>query len=109
MNLHRHPLLDDEFRLRSGVQVVSLYQAWLQAPRAGNLSLVELSVPGVDDSVRNVAWIHWDDVGGQIGRFVRLDGECVVYSLPLEIVCRSMFAVCNPKCPRFPQWSCIHQ
>ena len=91
----------------------------MQAPRNGNLSLVEMSVAGVEDAgvVQRVAWVHWDNVESQIGRLVRLDGDSIVYSLPMELVGRSMrdvfrfsaFEVHILELPRLPDTSGICQ
>ena len=39
---------------------------------------------GSASGLRTLAWIHWDDVRGQLGRLVRLDKNAVVYALPMD-------------------------
>ena len=34
--------------------------------------------------VRELCWIHWDDVGAEVGRLLRLEDEYVVYCLPMD-------------------------
>ncbi len=58
----------------------------MHTPRVGNLSLVEFSVLGVDEGVRKVGGIHWDDLGREIGRIVGINGDSVVYTLPMELM-----------------------
>ena len=76
----------------AGRRCVRLRKDWLQTPKNGTLSLVLLhkAAPVLDaaigpmDTVANVSLVHWDDVDKQVGRVVRLDGDAVVYTLPMD-------------------------
>ena len=63
----------------------ALVEAWLAAPRKGNLSLVSLPVAeSPEHGVKQLAWIHWDDLELKMGRFVRLAGREIIYTLPMD-------------------------
>ncbi len=71
-----------------GVQwCVGILKEWLHTAKKGHISLVSLPALGVEHGVRALSWDFWDDVDLQVGRLVRIAGDEVVYSLPMDSLC----------------------